>query len=122
MRKRSPRYESDKRYSDAHKDDADRKFYRTRAWRNHIRPMQLADYPLCRSCKRLGKLVPATTVDHIVPPHGDPGLQRDPQNLQSLCDHHHGLKTRGVMHDKTIGLDGWPIDPNHPANMGGGGV
>jgi len=34
-----------------------------------------------------------TDVDHIIPHRGDPLLMADPQNLQTLCETHHGRKT-----------------------------
>jgi 5-methylcytosine-specific restriction enzyme A len=109
-RNRSDRYQSDKTYVQAHKDDPDRRFLRSRDWRDRIRPAQLRREPLCRHCRALGKLVYAQEVDHIVPARGDMQLLRDPANFQSLCKFHHGLKTRGV---KVIGIDavsGWTIE------------
>ena len=45
----------------------------------------------------------------------------DPANLQTLCKGCHdrvkqGVEKRGF--DREIGLDGWPVDPAHPANTG----
>jgi 5-methylcytosine-specific restriction endonuclease McrA len=105
---RSHRYEADKAYVQAHKDDPDRKFLRSRDWRDRIRPAQLRREPLCRHCRLIGQVVLAQEVDHITPPRGDMHLMRDPNNLQSLCKSHHARKTRG----KTVigtGLDGWHI-------------
>jgi 5-methylcytosine-specific restriction endonuclease McrA len=47
------------------------------------RKAQLAEEPLCRYCKRQGRIVPATVADHITPHRGDPVLFEGP--LQSLC-------------------------------------
>jgi hypothetical protein len=66
---RSRRYEADRAYVQAHKNDPDRRFLRCRDWR-----------------------------------------ERDPENFQSLCKMHHGLKTRGIT---VIGIDpvsGWTIE------------
>ena len=68
---------------------ADYRFRKSWAWRAYIRPQHLALEPTCRSCG-----APATCVDHIVPARGDPDLQRDASNLQSLCCVCHGIKTR----------------------------
>ena len=38
-----------------------------RAQWQRLRKHQLAIEPLCRFCKRLGKIEPATVVDHVVP-------------------------------------------------------
>jgi 5-methylcytosine-specific restriction endonuclease McrA len=66
-----------------------------------------------------GIIEPSTVCDHIEPHKGDTGLFYNTDNLQCLCKRcHDGLKQsiekRG--YDKTIGLNGWPVDPNHPAN------
>lgn len=55
--------------------------------------MQLVREPLCRMCTADGQVVPATTVDHIVPHRGDMALFWDVGNLQSLCKPHHDRKT-----------------------------
>lgn len=41
---------------------------------------------------KLGRRTYATVVDHIKPHRGDWGLFTDENNLQSLCEHHHGRK------------------------------
>jgi 5-methylcytosine-specific restriction protein A len=61
---------------------------------------------------------PATVADHIIPHLGDPGLFWHGE-LQSLCEPHHKgakqqIETKGFSSE--VGLDGWPVDPNHPAN------
>lgn len=40
-------------------------------------------------CERMGKLIVANVVDHIVPVRVDPTRRLDPSNLQSLCTSHH---------------------------------
>lgn len=44
--------------------------------------------PLCRFCEQDGHDFPADVVDHIVPLE-DGGARLCPENLQSLCHHHH---------------------------------
>jgi hypothetical protein len=71
-------------------------------------------------CLADGKLTPATIADHVEPHRGDANLFWRGA-LQSLCDHCHESRkkieeTRGYRLD--VGLDGWPLDPNHPANAG----
>jgi 5-methylcytosine-specific restriction protein A len=114
---RSKRYEADKRYAQAHKNDADRRFYRTRFWRDHLRPAVLRRDPICIVCKALGRVRPSTEVDHIIPPRGDVELQRSAENCRGLCASCHGRKRRGAKAtarklDRTDGRS----DPNHPAN------
>ncbi len=62
-------------------------------WTKTLRPNQLLKEPFCRECAREGLRVYATVVDHIVPHRGDWKLFCDPNNLQSLCKHHHDKKT-----------------------------
>ncbi len=62
-------------------------------WTRELRPKQLQKEPFCRECAKLGRRTYATVVDHIKPHRGDWGLFTDENNLQSLCEHHHGQKT-----------------------------
>lgn len=87
--------EADRDYKRAHKDDPDRRFLRTAAWRSVLRPQQLAREPFCQQCEREGRrYVVATEVDHIIPPRGDVTLQRSESNYQSMCKSCHSTKTR----------------------------
>jgi 5-methylcytosine-specific restriction endonuclease McrA len=102
------------RYADAYRrDDPDRKFLQSRVWREKIRPAQLAREPLCRFCGVLGRLTLAEHIDHIKRPRGDYRLQRNPENFQSLCAEHHGMKSKWERGDTTKPLvigrtpDGW---------------
>ena len=54
--------------------------------------MFLQAHPLCEECMRKGMLVPAQMVDHIVPINKG-GAPLDLNNLQSLCNHCHAVKT-----------------------------
>lgn len=88
-----------------------------RAWRRRSRH-QLKTHPLCVYCLEEGVHTPATVSDHVIPHKGNVELFRFGE-LQSLCvDHHNSRKQRLECHgfDSKIGLDGWPVDPNHPAN------
>ena len=49
--------------------------------------------PLCVECRKNGKVVVATDVDHIVPHRGDMKLFWLPGNVQGLCRSHHSEKT-----------------------------
>jgi 5-methylcytosine-specific restriction protein A len=68
------------------------RFYQRKEWKS-VRTLQLQLEPLCRSCRRAGKLVAAMVVDHIVA-IADGGGELDPENLQSLCKPCHNAKTR----------------------------
>lgn len=50
-------------------------------------------HPLCEECKKQGKLVEATVVDHIIPHRGDKKLFWDETNWQALCKPCHDKKT-----------------------------
>ena len=69
-------------------------------------------------CLKEGKVVPATVADHVVPHHGDVNLFWLGE-LQSLCAPHHSSSKRVEEirgYSRQIGADGWPVDPEHPAN------
>lgn len=62
-----------------------------RHWRR-FRLAYLNDNPLCVRCEASGRVVAATIVDHIVP-LTQGGERLVTSNVQSLCKHHHDLKT-----------------------------
>lgn len=64
----------------------------TSRWQR-ARRKYLETHPLCVECAKQGRYVRATVVDHIVPHRGDKKLFWDQSNWQSLCAHHHNLKT-----------------------------
>jgi len=111
----------------------DRRLYNTSAWRKR-RAAHLAREPLCRYCAKAGRVNdgsrtmfgdPQTNarrrspvVDHIEPHHGDVKAFHHGA-LQTLCADHHDIVKQGEEHRgyaRTIGADGWPVDPRHPAN------
>ena len=80
--------------------------------------LQLTEFPLCAMCLARKVITPATVADHITPHKGDHQSFYWGE-LQSLCQHCHSSRkkqqeTHGYQRD--IGADGWPTDPNHPAN------
>lgn len=82
----------------------------------------LVSHPLCVMCKSDGSLVPATVVDHRVPHRGDQSLFWDVNNWQALCRRHHDSVKQSEEYrgySLECGADGWPIDPQHPANRAG---
>jgi len=60
------------------------------AWQR-LRLWVLKREPLCRECRKAGKLTPATDVDHIT--SRAKGGTDDPENLRSLCESCHSVKT-----------------------------
>lgn len=55
----------------------------------------LARHSLCVECRRQGRIVTASVVDHVVPHKGDQRLFWDEGNWQPLCSMHHSQKTAG---------------------------
>lgn len=63
-----------------------------RQWQRFSRAY-LRQHPLCAECRRQGRLVPATVVDHVTPHRGDPvAFWAGP--FQGLCLSCHAKKTR----------------------------
>ncbi|QIG97770.1 MULTISPECIES: HNH endonuclease [Bradyrhizobium] len=92
-------------------------FYDTAFWQRRRR-QQLLAHPLCKFCAADGIVTPATHVDHVEPHRGDWTLFCLGA-LQSLCSPCHSstkqrIEARGF--DVAVDADGWPTDPNHPAN------
>jgi 5-methylcytosine-specific restriction protein A len=77
--------------------EPDKRSYHLARWRNEdygLRWQCLRRDPLCVECRKAGRVEAATQVDHVIPPRGDPGLFWDPDNVQGLCEKHHGEKSR----------------------------
>ncbi len=118
--------------------EAWRGWYKLARWcgKNGRRAQQLAKSPICEWCLKRGLLNDGSlradgsvepnprrrylVADHIVPHRGDPDLFWNGA-LQTLCpDDHDGhkqaIEVRGFSVE--VGVEGWPIDPRHPANWG----
>lgn len=70
---------------------ANTRFYQSTEWRK-LRALKLNEQPLCEECLRNGKLVKAQMVDHIIPINRG-GAALDIENLQSLCNRCHAIKS-----------------------------
>ncbi|MEW6622133.1 MAG: HNH endonuclease [Bacillota bacterium] len=57
-------------YNREQRPDYSRKLYRSTRWRR-LRRRFLQENPLCVDCKKTGRLIEATVVDHITPHKGD---------------------------------------------------
>jgi 5-methylcytosine-specific restriction enzyme A len=91
--------------------------YNNERWRKRRR-FQLMKEPWCAICKERNIATPATVADHVVPHNGDL-LSFWTGDLQSLCKPHHDgskkeIEFKGYCSD--VGVDGWPLDPQHHAN------
>jgi hypothetical protein len=101
--------------------EAYRRWYSLALWRGDrgLRDQQLNREPLCERCKAQGIITAATVVNHRRPHRGDWALFVDPANHESVCkDHHDTLVQREEARGHAIGtgLDGRPVDPEHPWN------
>jgi len=95
-----------------------RAWYKSARWQA-LRLAQLSKQPLCERCWESGKVTAATVVHHRKKHEGNEVLFFDPANLASSCAPCHDateqqIERRG--YSTAIGVDGWPIDPNHPSN------
>ena len=45
----------------------------------------LSEHPLCCYCQRIGRAIPASIVDHIIPHEGNDSLMWNESNWQPLC-------------------------------------
>ncbi len=106
-----------------------KKLYNSKEWKA-VRLSKLSRNPLCEECLRIGVTEPAKHVDHIKS-IANGGEKLCMSNLRSLCVSCHSRKTvyrdGGFGRSKTkerikvkgCGLDGMPIDENHPWYEGG---
>lgn len=94
--------------------------YNTASWKR-LRHAHLSAYPLCVGCAP--RLVPATTVDHVVPISGGGPAFPGHDGLASYCTRCHSAKTargseagaiRTTKPRRGCNPDGSPLDPAHP--------
>jgi 5-methylcytosine-specific restriction endonuclease McrA len=79
--------------------------YSTTRWQR-LRTAHLSGEPYCRYCKRAGRIVRATEVDHIVPIRENRDGAFDADNLQSLCAPcHNRVKQQEERADPDRGCD-----------------
>ena len=76
---------------DRQRPSAARRGYGPR-WRR-ARAAYLARHPLCLRCQEVGRLEPASVVDHRVPHRGNAELFWNELNWQGLCKPCHDAKT-----------------------------
>ena len=70
------------------------RLYDTQRWKRARRQF-LAEHPLCRDCRRAGRVKPATDIHHVVPRRQQhSGDDFDEANLEALCHSCHSLKGR----------------------------
>lgn len=90
--------------------------YNTANWQR-LRERQLRLQPCCVLCRQVGRIEPATVVDHVEAHRGNPELFFAAENLQSLCKTcHDAVKQSFEKTGRLRGsdLEGIPLDPKHP--------
>jgi len=85
------------------RDPESRRFYPSTHWRK-MRAVQLHARPLCERCLAEGRYTAATVVHHRLELADRPDLAFDPDNLESLCPHHHSK------HHATTYVNGYQCD------------
>ena len=91
------------------------RLYGTERWRRMAKH-QLRVEPLCAMCLAEDKVVAPRVADHVEPHHGDVNKFWTGK-LQSLCERCHNSRKKDVErlgYDRTVEVDGVPLDPNHP--------
>lgn len=83
--------QNNKQYEKTERDKEAKAFYNTQAWRKLSTDIRKKE-PLCRECKKEGRVKPATMVDHIIP-ISKGGAKLDRNNCQPLCWSHHSKKS-----------------------------
>ena len=95
------------------------RLYDSTRWRK-VAKMFLDQNPLCAPCLKIsGKETPATIVHHKIEHKGDEVLFWSWDNLESVCASCHSGHIRVSEHvgySQACDVDGFPIDPRHPAN------
>lgn len=94
-------------------------------WKKLRAQILLRDRYICQISLKLGFIVAATEVDHIVSKaewlrrHGNLNKVDDPSNLQAVCKEEHekkSLEERGFTVNMGGDASGMPLDPNHSWN------
>ncbi len=76
----------------------DQRFYNSVRWRRKSKT-NLYMYPDCAECARMGLVTAAKVTDHVTPRHQG-GAEFDDDNLQSLCNSCHAVKSGREAHQK----------------------
>lgn len=95
--------------------------YATQRWQR-LRRAKLREEPLCKLCLDIGRVEPATVVDHLVAIKKGGEPYPPLYALLSLCEFCHNTKTRVVEQlgrkflVRGCDVHGMPLDPDHPWN------
>jgi len=92
--KSSDEKERQKHYDLNRRDTKSKNFYNSKSWKVMRSSALIRDNFLCMECLKNKNIREATCVDHIVPIKIDWTLRLDIDNLRSLCDKCHRIKTQ----------------------------
>jgi 5-methylcytosine-specific restriction endonuclease McrA len=95
-------------------------WYKTVRWQRLRWSILKRDGFTCQMCGRVNGKTSELVADHRTPHRGDEALFWDENNLWTLCkspchDKHKQRQERGGARIQKIGLDGWPIEEEVPA-------
>lgn len=82
-----------KQYDTYTRDRKTAAFYNSPEWEKVRQKALMRDYGLCQDCLEENRITPADVVDHIKPIKLFWHLRLSIDNLQSLCNRHHAIKT-----------------------------
>jgi 5-methylcytosine-specific restriction protein A len=83
-----------RRYNQNRTDDKEQAFYKSKGWKIARKKALARDEYICQDCKRLGYIVPAVTVHHIIPIKEEWKLRLIIENMVSLCESCHQQRHR----------------------------
>lgn len=94
--------QSDREYKRLRQDKKEQSFYSSSEW------IRLRDYkkqcnPLCQHCLAQGKLTPVEVIDHVIEIKDNFSLRLSFDNLESLCNRCHAIKTAKVRREREKG-------------------
>lgn len=82
-----------KQYDATVRDKKAAAFYNSPEWEKARQQALMRDFGLCRDCLEEKKITPADVVDHVKPIKYFWHLRLALDNLRSLCNRHHAIKT-----------------------------
>lgn len=89
------------RYNQTRTDDKEQAFYKTTGWKQARKAALGRDNYLCQDCMKLGYVVPAQTVHHIIPIKVMWQLRLIIDNMICLCESCHQQRHRKLNEMKT---------------------
>lgn len=98
---REERKAINRRYNQTRTDDREQAFYKTTGWKQARKAALARDNYLCQDCLKMGYIVPAATVHHIIPIKIMWQLRLIIDNMVCLCESCHQQRHR-ILNEKEI--------------------